>query len=110
MKKKKDTGKGDEIWFFKLNQGLKKSGGVKIGTVRELRGQHISAASEDSGSEMHISDLKDLESAVVAEPERKMGPFLEPNRAVVEAQIGVENVEDGVDEGEIDYRVFPFHG
>lgn len=75
----------------------------------ELSGQHISAAAEDAGAVMHISDLKDLESAIVAEPERKIGPFLEANRAFVKEKIGVEEVEDGVDQGEIENRVFPFH-
>ena len=51
--------------FFKLNHGLKKLGGVEIGTVSELSGRHVSATSEESGDVMHISDLKDLESAIV---------------------------------------------
>lgn len=75
----------------------------------ELSGQNVSASSEESGAEMHIGDLKDLESAVVAEPQGKLRPFLEANWAVVNDQISVNKVEDGEDEGEIEQMVFPFH-
>lgn len=51
----------------------------------------------------------DLESAVVAEPQGKLRPFLEANWAVVNDQISVNKVEDGEDEGEIEQMVFPFH-
>lgn len=50
----------------------------------EVGRQHVSAAGEKTRAEMHIGDLEDLESTIVAEPERKMRPLLDANRSVVE--------------------------